>query len=981
MVNLVGFGLSAAVNGGIALVVFCIFCYTRKQAANRFVYYPRTFHPAFRGGRPPPPPLPSSFIGWLWPLLQIDRATVIASCGLDAYMFLRFLELCCLLFLGMIPLGVGILVPVDYTAVGGQDGFEAISVSNVDNNSPRLAAHVIVAYLFAAWTYLLLFLVWLEYRQLRTAWLAQEQLSNRALTVLVQALPETARTDAAFLSTFRSQLPSSAVGSAASTTPPSPRQGLLARDEDELNTSAMPRVIHSAYVAKDIGKMSDAVSDRDKDLNGMEHAVLQFEQEPEERPQTATKCFCCSKQDSLTYLPDDMGKQDALLAEGRQAAVSADSAAYSNGFVTFDSVSAFTAVVNDSQKKPYVVRIAPELRDVYWPSLSYTAGKRLYMGLLVSVLLYLLVFFWIIPVAFTQSIANLQSLANTSASWLSWLSFINDIPAAALGIIDGFLPGLILTIFNIVLPMILHWFSRLEGIEAWSWLQFSVVDKFTIFQVINNFFFTTVSTAVMANPQQLFSNSSLIVTTLGQSIPQTATFFITYLLFNTFAVYPMMLLNPGGWIVGRLKRRYTVKTARDLVSVQQASAQNYGTAYPILIFAFIITITFSILAPIVLPFAVLYYAFAYVSFKHQYLYVYNTAFETGGAFWPVICRKLAWCMFSGQIVFTALLGIKKAPAPAAISAPLIILPFLFIWVVERRFLRQTEVLPADAAAQLDAQRERRRRQGGSRTPFLDENSALQDFGYDQSAVRAMRQGDIVYRHNTCTPDKAEQYHRQLLRKRTVGEGGGGDKGLDKPAPGSREERKDKSEDASDGDGSSSLALPISHSSSMSAPAETATSRPVPLHTVTSGRSIGNMEEKVIEVGSALRVFHPRYATLQQTLEAGNGLGALPPAQDYIQPELLAPATLPIPRQVPAIGLDRSLEQEPELYDLLSDEALEKNAGEPGKLGKEAAGGADGQQSAAGSPPRSPVGADNRPMVRQPSSGGQEPDSVQVVMHH
>jgi hypothetical protein len=151
----------------------------------------------------------------------------------------------------------------------------------------------------------------------------------------------------------------------------------------------------------------------------------------------------------------------------------------------------------------------------------------------------------------------------------------------------------------------------MQGIEAWSWLQAAVIRKFTIFQIVNNFFFSTASTAILADLGAVTSDPTGIVTTLAANIPQTGTFFITYLLFTTFAVYPMALLNPGGLIVGRLKKRFLMKTPRDVVAIEAAPSRDYGTSYPITLFTFIIAITFAVLASISLPFAVLYFAIGF----------------------------------------------------------------------------------------------------------------------------------------------------------------------------------------------------------------------------------------------------------------------------------------------------------------------------------------------------------------------------------
>lgn len=425
-IGLTGFGMSVAVNAGIALVVFSIFCYVRRQPLNKFVYAPRLLHPAFRQGRPAPPPLSSSFFGFVMETVRVPRSTFIACAGLDAYMFLRWMELCMTLFGGMTLLGVAVLVPVNYTANGGVDGFEAISMSNVPENSARLAAHIVVAYCFAAWLYYLLYRMWLEYAELRRAHMAREHLSNRGLTLLVQSIPPSARNDASFLSTFRSFFPQPSSNSAVPLLSPTSRR--LLNEDDQQSTSAIPHFIHSAYIAKDTGKMSDAIDERDDHLNGLEYAVLAHQNNPDERPMTATKLFLFAKRDALTYHEEEMMKQDAVLKE-EKGKVEAAKEGWSNGFITFDTVVAYQSAARvDKTNEPFSwsCRPAPELRDVYWPSLSYTSTKRLYMGVIVTILLWLLVFFWIIPITFVQGIANLSNLPAKLGSGFNWVNSIRQ---------------------------------------------------------------------------------------------------------------------------------------------------------------------------------------------------------------------------------------------------------------------------------------------------------------------------------------------------------------------------------------------------------------------------------------------------------------------------------------------------------------------------------------------------------------------------
>jgi hypothetical protein len=79
---------------------------------------------------------------------------------------------------------------------------------------------------------------------------------------------------------------------------------------------------------------------------------------------------------------------------------------------------------------------------------------------IVNVLVFLLIFFWMIPVAFASSIANLTTLT----SLLPFLVPILDLSATVKGFIEGFLPGLILIIFfAILVKFIITPLARVEN--------------------------------------------------------------------------------------------------------------------------------------------------------------------------------------------------------------------------------------------------------------------------------------------------------------------------------------------------------------------------------------------------------------------------------------------------------------------------------------------------------------------------------------
>ena len=82
-------------------------------------------------------------------------------------------------------------------------------------------------------------------------------------------------------------------------------------------------------------------------------------------------------------------------------------------FVIFDSRWAASVCAQTQQSKnptQWLTSWAPEPRDVYWQNLAIPFVSLSIRRLLVSVMVFALIFFYIIPIAFVQSLANLEGL-------------------------------------------------------------------------------------------------------------------------------------------------------------------------------------------------------------------------------------------------------------------------------------------------------------------------------------------------------------------------------------------------------------------------------------------------------------------------------------------------------------------------------------------------------------------------------------------
>lgn len=166
---------------------------------------------------------------------------MIEKCGLDAYFFLRYLRVQLKIFLPAALLILPILLPINTTAGGDQEGLYRHSFSNVTaEKAGRLWVHLVCAVLFIAWICYLVFRELSGYVRIRQTYLTspQHRLRASATTVLVSGIPTKWQSLAALYGLF----------------------------------DVLPGGIHTIWINRDYSELADKVKDRAKIAKSLENA-------------------------------------------------------------------------------------------------------------------------------------------------------------------------------------------------------------------------------------------------------------------------------------------------------------------------------------------------------------------------------------------------------------------------------------------------------------------------------------------------------------------------------------------------------------------------------------------------------------------------------------------------------------------------------------------------------------------------------------
>ncbi|KAE8732526.1 CSC1-like protein [Hibiscus syriacus] len=206
------------------------------------------------------------------------------------------------------------------------------------------------------------------------------------------------------------------------------------------------------------------------------------------RPDQFTTGFCGlfgNKVDAIDYYSSEIQKLSEAEASEREKVLSDPKAIVPAAFVSFKSRwSAAICAQTQQYHDPtiWLTEWAPEPRDVYWSNLAIPYFDLTIRTLLMAMALFFLIFFFMIPIAFVQSLANIDGIEKV-------FPFLRRLieKETVKSFIQGFLPGIVLKIFLIPLPTILMTMSKIEGFPSRSSLDRRSAGKYHLFLLVNVF--------------------------------------------------------------------------------------------------------------------------------------------------------------------------------------------------------------------------------------------------------------------------------------------------------------------------------------------------------------------------------------------------------------------------------------------------------------------------------------------------------------
>ncbi|XP_021807452.1 CSC1-like protein At1g69450 [Prunus avium] len=697
---------SLLINSGLCVLFFTLYSILRKQPSNYEVYMPRLLAEGesntssiFNLERLIPSP------DWVKTAWQLTEDDLLSSSGLDAVVFMRLINFSLRVFLFAGVIGVFVLLPincsgnqlqyVDFTDLSN-NSLDVFTISNVNNGSSKLWIHFVAVYLVTIFVCCLLYYEYRYISQRRTDYFLSSKPQPHQFTILVRSIPVSA-------------------GSGVS------------EKVDSFFREYHPSTYLSHIVVRRTNKLQSLINDAKK----LYTRLIHLQSDPNQQKYKRSSCFGLFGR--KVNLVDHYEKKLEDIEENvrlEQSEVSLAGEEVRSAFVSFKSrYGAAVALHLQQSTNPthWVTEQAPEPHDVYWPFFSSSFLRRWISKLVVILACILLTVLFLIPVVVVQGLTNLNQLE----VWFPFLTSVLTITFVS-QVITGYLPSLILLLFLKMVPPVMEFLSSIQGYISNSDIQKSACSKVLWFTIWNIFFATVFSGSVLYKVS-LFLDPKNIPSRLAVAVPAQASFFIAYVVTSGWTSTSSELFRIFPLLWSLIKRPFTASRDTEL----EVPGIPYHSHTPRILFFVLLGINYFFLAPLILPFLLVYLCLGYIIYRNQFINVYAPQYETAGKFWPIVHNSMIFSLVLMHAIAVGIFTLKKLSLASTLVFPLPVLTLLFNEYCRKRFLPNFIAYPAESLIRKDRQDEN----DPTMPEFLDElisfyqDPALMPIHYSGSSDR------------------------------------------------------------------------------------------------------------------------------------------------------------------------------------------------------------------------------------------------------
>ncbi|ETI23483.1 hypothetical protein G647_05285 [Cladophialophora carrionii CBS 160.54] len=698
-----------------AAICIIIFIISRRKCPR--VYAPRTLlrslEPHERS-----PPLPNGWFNWFRDFYKIPPAFVLNHSSLDGYLFLRFLRVLGVICLVGIALLWPILLPLHATGGAGNRELDALTLGNVVSSN-RFYAHAILAWVYFIFVLYMVSRECIYYINLRQAYLLSPFYANRlsSRTVLYVNVPRqyldedrlrwmlgdsvkriwipqttdelermVKEREQTAMRLEKAEFALIRMANAARTKALKKAQRESSKQhssasvshhdvKDERTSSASKSTAGEAVQASDSSDTTSrpAEDGQERPLPDVNGSVASQWISHSSRPHHRPIANYGRRVDTIKWTRNQIKKLNSQIARVRRDLLFKTDGMLPSVFVEFethtDAQNAYQTLTHHRPLHMAQRYLGVRPFEILWHSLSMSWWETIARRFLIKALITALIIFWAIPSAAVGTISNIEYLSE-KVPFLGWIA---DLPGAVTSIISGVLPALALSLLMSIVPGILRYCARIGGVPTLTGIELYTQHAYFAFQVVQVFLITTLTSAASAAVTKLLADPTTAKDLLSQNLPKASNFYLSYFLLQSLALGAGALVQFGNLFHFHVFEKFSNNPRKTYLRWHRLQRIHWGGIFPVYTNLGVITLTYALIAPIILGFAIVGVGFLHIVFRYNLIYVYDSEIDTRGLVYPRALMQLLLGLYFSEICMIGLFSLRGAYVPVVLTAILLAL--------------------------------------------------------------------------------------------------------------------------------------------------------------------------------------------------------------------------------------------------------------------------------------------------------------------
>ncbi|KAG9066632.1 hypothetical protein KI688_012540 [Linnemannia hyalina] len=621
---------------------------------------------------------------WLRP--RNGDSELVEKIGLDAVVFIRFIRMCRQVFIALTILGCGTLIPINIIGtirsadgVVPEDKIGLLTISGI-KNFDWLWAHVGAIWAFSTVFGLAMLHGYRSFLKLRIQYfesdIYQESMASR--TIMLAGLPDSLQDDGK-LTTFMSSL----------------------------GTTDQPV---QAVVGRKVNKLPELMAEHKKMVTSLEKIMAKYFADPsklpEKRPTVRIGRFFGTKVDAIDYYSQQIEELSEKIERTRMEISKSQPTNY--GFVSYQTIQGAHKVAKEFTNPvafrtrtkmidPPELFLSPVPKDIIWFNVSNPKHLRKSRRVIVNILFFVGSLLFFIPMGFLTAFAKLERFIGLFPATKPY--FDNNLFVA--GLVQSLLPILALDILMLLVRKLIVYLAWFQGNITKSSTDRSTLAKFYLFFTLNNLIVFAFSGTILGFYTQIklfledlqfnsgtwdaitafIHSQDNIVEILSTSVVGTSLFWVNYMSLRNFGV----LLDLSQLVALAVYWLKSTVTPRESKAMDKPDVFDFPLFFSVHLFTLTVALLYSVISPLILLFAAVYFSLSSLVYKYQLMYVFRTKVETGGRLFRVVYNRIISALLLFQIVMIGVLNLKTAHRQSLAIIPLPILTILFKIFLARHY--------------------------------------------------------------------------------------------------------------------------------------------------------------------------------------------------------------------------------------------------------------------------------------------------------